>query len=193
MGTLEEKAEKWVAKKAEEKIKDAPKEAGKKVTENVWGRVCTMFKDEKTQNRCKGLTRLYDIGESGVKTVGSGATVLGAGAAEVGTDGAATPVAAPVGAAAWGSFLYNSGQFLDNSQAFVRQEWTGKEVKTFEEEGKDAIGTWIKKKAKEEVDRAINEAATSDFRHFQELNPGATAQDYNQLQDAQDAFDAGQF
>ena len=55
------------------------------------------------------------------------------------------------------------------------------------------IGAWIEEKVKEEADREIQEAASSDFRHFQELNPGATAEDYNQLQQAEDAFDAGQF
>jgi hypothetical protein len=180
-----------LAEKAPEKIKDGVKD---KVKENVWGYLCTKgFKSEANQNRCKALTRLPDIASSGVKAVGSCGTALGAGAAEVGTGGAATPVAAPVGIASAASCGYNGAKTLDSGQAMVRQIYSGKEVKTLEEQGKEAAGTWIKKKVKDEYDRQVNEVATSDYRHFKELNPDATPADYDRIQQVQDDFDAGQF
>ena len=194
--TLGDKIGQWGKKKVEEEIKEAPKEVkkevAKKVTENVWARVVTwLTPSEENQNRLKALTRLWDIAESGTKAVGSCTVAAGAGAAEVGTDGAATPVAAPVGMAAWASCTYNGAKTVDSGQAMVRQIWTGKETKTFEEEGKEAIGAWVKKKASDELEREVHEALTADERKFLQDNPGANHWDYVHMQDLQDSFDDG--
>jgi hypothetical protein len=194
LDTAEKKAEALASKaagKAKEAIKDGVKD---QIKENVVGYLCTKaFKSEANQNRCKALTRLSEVAQNGVKAAGSCAAAVGSGAAGVGTGGAAAPVAGPVGIAAAGSCGYNGAKFADSSQAMVRQVVTGKEVKTFEEQGKEALGAWVMKKAKAEYQRQVHELATSDYRRFKELNPDATPQDYNRLLDAEDAFNAGDF
>jgi hypothetical protein len=56
-----------------------------------------------------------------------------------------------------------------------------------------AIGFFAGEKAVDEAfnifDRKIEEAASSDWRHFKELNPDATPADYYQMQKAQDDFE----
>jgi hypothetical protein len=56
-----------------------------------------------------------------------------------------------------------------------------------------AIGFFAGEKAADEaftiVDRKIEEAASSDWRHFKELNPDATPADYERMQQAQDDFE----
>jgi hypothetical protein len=150
-----------------------------------------VFKSEENQTRCKALSRLSDIASDGKTALASCSTALGAGAAEVGTDGLATPVAGPTGLAAGASCVYSGANVLDSTQAMTRQIITGKETKTLKEEGVDSLGTWIKKKASDEWERQVHEAATSDERHFMEQNPGATHADYMNMQDLEDGFDDG--
>lgn len=127
--------------------------AKKKILHNVVGDVCTWaFSSEKNQTRCKATTRLYDIAKSGVKAVGSCGATVGAGVAEVGSGGLASPIALPAGVVAGGSCLYNGAKTIDSSQAMVRQMYTGKEVKSGEEQLKENVGTWVKEKAKKGYD-----------------------------------------
>ena len=184
---VEKPLEKKVEKSIEKKIEDAPKDAKEKVEENVFGRLCTKgIKDEADQNRCKALWRLKDIAQSGAKAVGSCGATLGIGAVEVGTDGLATPVAGPAGLMTAGECVYNVGKVADSTYAMGRQVITGKETKTIEEQTKEALGTWVKKKVKAEIDRQINDLATSDYRHFKDLNPDATPADFDRINDMQD-------
>lgn len=195
MGVMD-KIESWIGKKIEKKIEEAPKDAaekaGGKLTENVWGKVCTkLASSEENQNRCKAASRLYDIALDGKDALASCGTAVGAGAAEVGTEGAATPIAGPVGWAALGSCGISSAKVLDSSQAMVRQAITGKETKTIEEQTKEGLGTYIKKKAKAIWQSQVREFETSEWRHFKELNPDATPADFERAQQLQDDFDSG--
>lgn len=153
MDTVVDKAG-GLAKKAPEMAhKQAAGVAKKKLTYNVVGDVCTWaFTSEKNQTRCKAASRLYDIGKSGVKAVGSCGTMVGAGAAEVGTGGLATPVAAPVGIVAAGSCVYNTASMGDSTWAMAKQVYSGEETKTYREQGTEMAGTWIKKKLKKGYD-----------------------------------------
>jgi hypothetical protein len=194
LDTIEKKLGKAIEKKIEEAPGEARKKIKEKVKENAWGYFCTKaLKSEANQNRCKALTRLPEIAKSGVKTVGSCGAAFGAGVAEVGTGGAATPVAGPAGLVSLGSCGYNGAKTLDSGWAMGSQIVTGKETKTLEEQAKGTVGTWIKKKVKAEYERQVQEVASSDYRHFKELNPDATPADFDRMQQAQDAFDAGQF
>src|SRR5262245_2583223 len=102
--------------KVEKKLE---KDVKKEVKENVWGLVCIgLFKSKENATRCKALTKLPGIAKSWAAAAVSCTGLGAAGAAEVGTGGAASPIAIPAGLAAGASCVYNGAMFADKSYAF---------------------------------------------------------------------------